>query len=115
MPADRPPSTLTRPAPHLLKRFHLGQVGNDTIETFLTKGYSLAICCRDCPRLIEWTPPDLAEKFGDRIKLRIADLGARFTCTGEGMRFPRYRSVPAPLRWAVVLGTADEGRLVRLE
>jgi hypothetical protein len=84
VPADRPPSTLTRPAPHLLKRFHLGQVGNDTIETFLTKGYSLAICCRDCHRLIEWTPPDLVEKFGDRIKLRIADLGARFTCTGEG-------------------------------
>ena len=84
MPADRPPSTLTRPAPHLLKRFHLGQVGNDTIETFLTKGYSLAICCRDCPRLTEWTPPDLVEKFGDRTKLRIADLGARFICTGEG-------------------------------
>ncbi|MGH1558244.1 hypothetical protein ACRAWD_11430 [Caulobacter segnis] len=64
---NRPPSTLKRPLEALIRRFHLGQVGNDTVRTFLTKGYSLAICCRECPRIIEWTPEDLLEKFEHRV------------------------------------------------
>lgn len=79
-----PQSTLKRPPATLLQRFHVGQVGNDTVRTFLENGYSLAICCRDCPRLIEWTPPELQERFGDRLDLRIADLARRLSCTGEG-------------------------------
>jgi hypothetical protein len=79
-----PKSTLERPPDRLLRGFKIAQVGNDTVGTFLRRGFSLAICCRDCPRLIEWTPPDLAARFGGRPDLRIADIAARLSCTGEG-------------------------------
>ena len=79
-----PASTLERPADRLLKTFTVAQVGNDTVRTDLQRGFSLAICCRDCPRLIEWTPPDLQERFGGRLDLRIADLAKRLSCTGDG-------------------------------
>lgn len=84
MPDLAPHSTLKRPPAKLLRRFDAGQIGDDTVRTFLMKGFSLAICCRDCPRLIEWTPPELAERFASKLDLRIADLAARLTCTGEG-------------------------------
>lgn len=83
-------STLKRPPEHLVRRFHTGQVGGDTIRTFLEKGYSLAICCQDCPRMIEWTPPALQKRFGDRLDLRMADLVRRLSCAGDdgcGSRF----------------------------
>lgn len=80
---DHPASTLKRPPQALLQRFHPGQVGTDTVRTYLTKGYSLAICCKDCPRCIEWTPADLLEKFGERTHVRIADIAARLSCSGE--------------------------------
>lgn len=67
-----------------LRAFHVGQVGDDTVETFLRKGWSLAICCKACERLVEWTPPELARRFGDRIGLRIAALVERLSCTGDG-------------------------------
>jgi hypothetical protein len=77
-------STLKRPPAKMVQNFHLGQVGDDTIGSYLAAGFSLAICCKDCPRLIEWTPPELERLFGQRLDLRIADLAARFTCAGEG-------------------------------
>lgn len=83
MASDRPPSTLKRPPETLIRRFHLGQVGNDTVRTFLTKGYSLAICCRECPRTIEWMPEELLKKFGDRTHVKIADIAARLSCSGD--------------------------------
>lgn len=84
MATNRPPSTLKRPADALIKRFHLGHVGADTVRTYLTKGYSLAICCRECSRpVIEWTPQDLLEKFGHRIDVKIADIAARLSCSGD--------------------------------
>lgn len=76
-------STLKRPPAKLLRRFDAGRIGDDTLQTFLAKGFSLAICCRACPRLIEWTPPQLLERFGSRLELRIADLAARLVCTGK--------------------------------
>ena len=79
-----PTSTLERPHDRVLRSFSLGQIGADTVRTYLRRGCSLAICCRDCPRLIEWTPPDLEAKFGHRLDLRIADIAARLSCTGEG-------------------------------
>lgn len=79
-----PMSTLTRPPEHLVRAFHAGQVGDDTIRTFLAKGYSLAICCKQCPRLVEWTPPELERRFGKRLDLRVADLVPRLSCAGEG-------------------------------
>lgn len=78
-----PRSTLTRPPEKLLRHFHIGQIGSDTVRVFLTKGFSLAICCRDCPRVIEWTPPELEARFGGRPDLRIADLATRLACTGD--------------------------------
>lgn len=79
----KPPSTLRRPAAKLVQRFHVGMVGDDTIQTFLEKGWSLGIFCKHCPRIVEWTPPELVKRFGDRLGLRIADLVPRLACTGD--------------------------------
>lgn len=68
----------------MVQSFHLGQVEDDTIGSYLAEGYSLAICRKDCPRLIEWTPPELERRFGHLLDLRIADVAARLTCAGEG-------------------------------
>jgi len=78
------PSTLRRPPAAALQRFHPGQAGADTVQDYLATGWSLAICCKACPRLVEWTPPELLERFGDRLGLRISDLASRLSCTGEG-------------------------------
>jgi hypothetical protein len=86
MPTAMPdaPSTLQRPAAKMLQHFHLAQIGDDTIRTYLRGGLSLAICCRDCPRLVEWTPPMLDARFGRQPNLRIADVASRLSCRGEG-------------------------------
>lgn len=98
------PAPLRRPPAKAIKAFHIGQVGDDTIRTFLENSFSLAICCKACPRLIEWTPPELAQKFGDRPDLRLADLVPRLACTGEGgcgsheiAVFPHFWA--GPWRW----------------
>lgn len=75
-------SSLRRPPDRLLACFHPGQAGDDTIGTYLAKGWSLAICCKACPRLVEWTPPDLARRFAP--ELLVADLAAQLACAGEG-------------------------------
>lgn len=99
-------STLKPPPKKALDRFHVGQVGDDTVRTYLESGFSLAICCRNCQRLIEWTPPELERRFGAKLRLRIADLCERLACTGEagcGARdiavFPHLYDDPA-WRWA---------------
>jgi hypothetical protein len=74
-------STLKRPDARILKSFHAGQVGNDTPRTYLEKGWSLAICCKDCPRLIEWTPPALATLFAANLDVKIAHLVPRLRCS----------------------------------
>lgn len=81
--SDTPLSTLKRPPEALIRRFHLGQVGPDTVRAYLSKGYSLAICCKECPRCIEWTPPELQKKFGDRPDIKVADIAARLSCAGD--------------------------------
>ena len=77
-------STLKRPPEIAVQRFHAGQAGDDTIETYLKSGYSLAICCKACPRLVEWTPSDLKARFGGTLQLRIADPVPKLACTGAG-------------------------------
>jgi hypothetical protein len=57
-------STLKRPDDRLLRKFRLGQIGSDTVRLYLERGYSLAICCVNCPRLMEWTPPELLRRYG---------------------------------------------------
>jgi hypothetical protein len=82
--ALHPASTLERPHNRLLKSFRLSQVGSDTVASYLRQGFSLAICCKDCPRLIEWTPPELEKRFGGQLDRRIADIASRLSCKGEG-------------------------------
>jgi hypothetical protein len=78
----RVPSTIKRPPEKLISRAHAGQAGSDTLSTYLENGWSLGTACKACPRLVEWTPPDLLERFGDRLELKIADLGRRLSCSG---------------------------------
>ena len=61
MCGSEPRSTLKPPPKRALQNFHAGQVGDDTVATYLAKGWSLAICCKTCERLVEWTPPDLVQ------------------------------------------------------
>ena len=75
-------STIARPPARAIQAFQPDQAGADTVLTYLTKGYSLGICCKDCARLVEWTPHNLAERFGDRLGVRIADLAERLSCSG---------------------------------
>jgi len=77
-------STLRPPPKAALQRFHVGQVGDDTIGGYLAKGWSLAICCKACARLVEWTPPELDRRFGGRPHLRIAAVVERLACLGDG-------------------------------
>lgn len=78
-------SSLKRPLKKHLDHFSLDKIDrDDTIRAYLERGYSLAICCKDCARLVEWTPPELEKRFGERLDLRIRDLAARLTCAGEG-------------------------------
>ena len=60
-------TTMERPDEKLISRFALWQVRDRTIRNYLEKGFSLGICCRNCPRTIEWTPPELLRRFGDRL------------------------------------------------
>jgi len=76
-------STLKPPPRSALARFHVGQVGDDTVASYLAKGWSLAICCKACTRLVEWAPPELDRRFGDQPHLRIAAILERLTCAGE--------------------------------
>jgi len=77
-------STLQRPSAALLRRFAIWQVGDDTIRHYLEKGFSLGMCCRACPRTIEWTPPELHHRFAANLDLRLADLVPRLSCKGDG-------------------------------
>lgn len=71
-----------RPSTTEVQSFRVGHVGGDTIREFLEKGICLEICCKRCPRTIEWAPPELERRFGQRPDLRIADLVPRLACTG---------------------------------
>jgi hypothetical protein len=76
-------STLARPPAAAVRRFRAGQVGDDTVRTYLAKGWSLTVCCKTCPRLVEWPPPELARRFGGTPDLRIANLVPRLACVGD--------------------------------
>jgi hypothetical protein len=80
---QHPSSTVRTPAPHLIRRFEPRHLGARTIGYHLQQGYSLCICCKDCRRLVEWTPYDLEEKFGKWPDLKLVDLLPRLACKGE--------------------------------
>ena len=71
-------STLKRPAERLLRQATGdGGMSRDTMELYLRKGWWLALCCRDCPRIVEWPPPKLLEMFGDKLTIWTAAWPAR--------------------------------------
>lgn len=77
-------STLKRPPAKDLARFTRAGIGRDTVGDFLRSGFSLAICCRSCPRCIEWTPPELESRFSGRLGTPITAIAGRLACVGEG-------------------------------
>jgi hypothetical protein len=83
MADDQPHSTMQRPDEKLMSRFALWQVRDRTIRNYLEKGFSLGICCRNCPRTIEWTPPELLQRFANRLDLPLTELAPRLSCTGQ--------------------------------
>ncbi|MBV9511959.1 MAG: hypothetical protein JO303_16925 [Caulobacteraceae bacterium] len=74
---------MQRPPAKLISRFGVWQVKDHTIRTYLEKGYSLGICCKDCPRTIEWTPPELLKRFETNLDLPLKTLAPRLSCSGD--------------------------------
>jgi hypothetical protein len=74
------PSQLKRPEEKAIRSFKPWMIGADTIGTLLDNGWSLGICCRDCPRTIEMKPEAIEEKFGAYRGLRLVDLLPKLTC-----------------------------------
>lgn len=78
------PSTLKRPTKKQLRAFHAGMIDPaHTVRLYLERSYSLAICCKDCGRLTEWTPADLAERFSGKEEASIRDVAPRLKCSSE--------------------------------
>jgi len=75
-------STIKRPPEKWIASAYANQAGADTVRTYLQNGWSLGIACKKCPRLVEWTPPELAERSSGRLDVRIADLIPRLSCSG---------------------------------
>lgn len=75
MPLKRPPAHLLRKA-----RADTAEMRKDTVRTYLQNGWSLTICCLDCPRIVQWTPPELERRLADKLDASIADIAARAVC-----------------------------------
>lgn len=95
---------LKRPSQKMLNAFRIGMVGRDTVRTLLENNFALVICCKHCPRMTEWTPPALAERYGEKVDIPLADLVPRLSCSGDegcGTReiaiFPNFW--PGAWRW----------------
>lgn len=73
---------MDRPEAKYVRSFKLAHVGGHTVGDYLGRGFGLLICCKDCPRTVAWSKADLAERFGDRPGLRLADLVPRLSCSG---------------------------------
>jgi hypothetical protein len=100
------PTALHRPPAKQIRSFRPSMIGDDTIATLLENGWSLGVCCRNCPRVVEWKPEWIEERFGDQPNLKLAHLQPRLQCdetAGCGARdmviFP-YREKAPPKRKA---------------
>ncbi len=74
------PTTLKRPEEKAIRSFKPWMIGNDTIATLLDNGWSLGVCCRDCPRTIEMKVEEIEARFGAYRGLRLVDLLPKLTC-----------------------------------
>ena len=77
------PTQLKRPEEKAILSFKAGMVGSDTIGTLLDHGWSLGICCRNCPRTIEKKPEAIRERFGVYRRMKLADLLPKLSCGTE--------------------------------
>lgn len=71
---------LKRPPKALLNKSYSSIPRDRTVRFFLERNWSLAVLCRDCDRLAEITPPELADIFVGKLETRIMDLPGRLTC-----------------------------------
>lgn len=93
-------STIALPDAKRLSAFKLSMINEDRVRVYLEKGWSLGIACKDCLRLVEWTPADLMRKF--KPETRIYDIAKRLTCAGDdGCGSHRIAVFPHPCdtRW----------------
>ncbi|HVY33892.1 MAG TPA: hypothetical protein VG960_05670 [Caulobacteraceae bacterium] len=74
------PTTLKRPEEKAIRSFRPWMIGQDTIGTLLDNGWSLGVCCRDCPRCIEMKPEAIEAKFGAYRHLKLVDLLPKLEC-----------------------------------
>jgi hypothetical protein len=74
---------MDRPEAKYIRSFKIAHVGAHTVGDYLDRGYGLLICCKECERTVSWSPQDLADKFGDKRGLRLADLVPRLSCAGS--------------------------------
>ncbi len=84
MPGLAPYLTFKRPTAKQLRTWAAWQLEDITFRYFLARGISLVLCCRDCPRCTEWTPPEMFERFKDKLDTPLKALVGRVACTGEG-------------------------------
>ena len=106
LPATRLRSTLEMPPKRWLDHWHLGRIDDDTVRVYLERTYSLGVCCRDCKRLVEITPPELS---ADIYQTGIYLTGGGALLRGLDKRIAAKTKLPVhvaedPLR-AVVRGT----------
>ena len=79
LPPDQP-TKLKRPEEKAIRSFKPWMVEDHTIGTYLDRGWSLGICCRQCPRTIEMKPEAIEERFGAYRRLKVAALLPKLVC-----------------------------------
>ncbi len=77
------PTTLKRAEEKAIRSFKPWMIGNDTIATLLDNRWSLAICCRHCPRTLEMKVEEIEARFGAYRGLRLVDLLPKLECGTE--------------------------------
>jgi hypothetical protein len=77
------PTTLTRPEAKAIRSFRPWMVGGDTIATLLDNGWSLGICCRNCPRTIDMKPEAIENRFAGHRDFKLVDLLPLLSCGEE--------------------------------
>lgn len=82
MLATNIPKTLKRPPDKYIRAFKPRMVEGHTVGDLVGQGWSLGICCRHCPRVVEWTPPELESRFAGKLGLKLADLLPKLACSG---------------------------------
>src|SRR6201994_1073444 len=109
------PTTLRRPGEKPLRSFKPWMMGGDTIGTLLDRGWSLGICCRQCPRTIEMKPEAIEEEFGAYRRMKLVDLLPKLTCgTQRGCGSAEMVLFPWKVKTPKVKAAAEPPPIVEL-